>query len=138
MIPEDVRAALVVRDRGCRFPGCGLRFTDAHHVVHWASGGATNLRNCVLLCRHHHRLVHEGGWSVGWWGKGEPAFLDPHGGMHFSGRPVAPRPRDEPVTALVRANRLRGVDPDAYTASARWKREADIPARVYCRANEAV
>ena len=58
------------RDRGCRFPGCGLRFADANHVVHWADGGATSLTNTVLLCRHHHRLVHEGGWTVQWWGRG--------------------------------------------------------------------
>ncbi len=63
-IPPALRRALESRDRGCRFPGCGLRFTDAHHLRHWADGGETKLDNLVLLCRFHHRLVHEEGYSV--------------------------------------------------------------------------
>ena len=64
-VPTALRRALSSRDRGCRFPGCTSRsFVDAHHVVHWAQGGATRLDNLVQLCRHHHRLVHEGGFSV--------------------------------------------------------------------------
>ncbi|MCZ3385904.1 MAG: HNH endonuclease [Actinomycetia bacterium] len=60
------RRALAVRDGGCRFPGCTRppRFTDAHHVVPWSHGGTTDLTNALLLCRYHHRLVHEGGWQV--------------------------------------------------------------------------
>jgi hypothetical protein len=76
-IPPALRRALEVRDRGCRFPGCGLRFTDAHHVVHWGDGGETSLANTLLLCRYHHRLVHEDGWRIEWWGVGQPAFRDP-------------------------------------------------------------
>ena len=49
-IPPALRRALEARDRGCRFPGCGLRFTDGHHVKHWADGGETSLGNCLLLC----------------------------------------------------------------------------------------
>ncbi|MGH7575357.1 MAG: DUF222 domain-containing protein, partial [Longimicrobiales bacterium] len=45
-ISPALRRALEVRDRGCRFPGCELRFTDAHHLRHWADGGETSLRNC--------------------------------------------------------------------------------------------
>ena len=52
-IPPALRRALEIRDRGCRFPGCGRRFTDAHHVKHWADGGETSLDNCLLLCGHH-------------------------------------------------------------------------------------
>ncbi|MCZ3389129.1 MAG: HNH endonuclease [Actinomycetia bacterium] len=60
------RRALAIRDGGCRFPGCTRppRFTDAHHIVPWSEGGASDLANALLLCRYHHRLVHEGGWLI--------------------------------------------------------------------------
>ena len=59
-----MRRALKHRDGGCRFPGCGLHICDAHHVEHWAAGGETNLDNLMLLCRFHHRALHEGGFRV--------------------------------------------------------------------------
>jgi hypothetical protein len=137
-ISPALRRALDARDRGCRFPGCGLRFTEAHHVVHWADGGETSLDNTLLLCRYHHRLVHEEGWSVEWWGTGRAAFRDPRGSVDLEerGRPP-PRLTNEPVAALARQNWLRGAEPDGWTASARWKREADIPDDVLFRAIEA-
>jgi HNH endonuclease len=53
------------RDRHCRFPGCDRRHDlHAHHVQHWAKGGATSKGNLVLLCRFHHRLVHEDGFTI--------------------------------------------------------------------------
>ncbi len=64
-IPPAIRRALVARDGRCQFPGCERRrFVDAHHIHHWARGGDTGLDNLVLLCRHHHRAVHEGGVSI--------------------------------------------------------------------------
>ncbi len=63
-VPSPIRRALEVRDTGCRFPGCTARRCDAHHVVHWADGGPTSLDNLMLLCRQHHRLLHEGGYTV--------------------------------------------------------------------------
>lgn len=63
-VPPRLRRALHHRDRGCRFPGCSNRhWVDAHHIQHWAHGGATELDNLVLLCRRHHTLVHEGGYA---------------------------------------------------------------------------
>ena len=63
-IPPAIRRALAARDRTCRFPGCTSRRCDAHHIEHWSDGGATRLDNLVLLCRRHHRAVHEGGVRV--------------------------------------------------------------------------
>jgi HNH endonuclease len=55
-----------VRDGGCIAAGCDrpAPWTDAHHLTHWLAGGATSLENLVLLCRTHHRAVHEGGWRL--------------------------------------------------------------------------
>ena len=139
-IPPSLRRALEARDRGCRFPGCGLRFTDAHHVKHWADGGETALANLVLLCAHHHRLVHEEGWNIEWWGAGRPAFVDPRGQKHFSAKPLPPKlpSHRDPVEDLIADTRSRGADPDYLTAGARWKREDDIPDEVYYKAREAL
>ena len=64
-IAPAIRRALAARDGCCQFPGCERhRFVDAHHIEHWAHGGPTTLDNLVLLCRHHHRLLHEGGFSI--------------------------------------------------------------------------
>ncbi|HSJ26158.1 MAG TPA: DUF222 domain-containing protein [Longimicrobiales bacterium] len=78
-IPPALRRALEVRDGGCRFPGCGSRFTDGHHIVHWADGGTTSLDNTMLLCRYHHRLVHEGGYRVERGPTGRLNFYTPRG-----------------------------------------------------------
>jgi hypothetical protein len=60
------RAALVVRDGGCAVPGCDRppAWCEAHHLVHWLHGGPTDLANLALVCRAHHRAVHEGGWRL--------------------------------------------------------------------------
>jgi hypothetical protein len=60
-IPPALRRALQARDRGCRFPGCGVRHAQGHHIHHGANGGPTRLDNLALLCRRHHRAVHGGG-----------------------------------------------------------------------------
>jgi Domain of unknown function (DUF222)/HNH endonuclease len=65
-IPPALRRAVEARDGRCRFPGCERRrFLDTHHIVHWAHGGETDKHNLILLCRHHHRLVHEGQVRMG-------------------------------------------------------------------------
>ena len=79
-IPPAIRRALKRRDHGCRFPGCTAhKYVDAHHIQHWADGGETKLDNLTLLCRHHHRLVHEGGYAVQMSDQSIPHFTDPAG-----------------------------------------------------------
>ena len=74
-VPTALKRALWSRDRGCAFPGCqNTRFVDAHHVEHWSAGGETSLDNLILLCSHHHRLTHEGGYQV---------RRDHQGGVYF-------------------------------------------------------
>jgi hypothetical protein len=78
-IPLALRRALRVRDRGCRFPGCThTAYIDGHHVQHWADGGETSLENLVMLCRRHHRMVHEGGYSCERKASGDFVFTDPY------------------------------------------------------------
>jgi hypothetical protein len=79
-IPPAIRRALVLRDRGCCFPGCThTRFLHGHHWRHWLHGGETSLANLLLLCPFHHRLVHEGGWSVKRDEDGRFTFVAPTG-----------------------------------------------------------
>ena len=83
--------ALWARDAGCRFPGCSAtRFVDAHHVEHWADGGPTKLGNLILLCRSHHRLLHEGGYGVAA-AEGSFVFRDPTGQRVGEEQPVFAR-----------------------------------------------
>ena len=63
-IPPALRRALHHRDRSCRFPGCYVRFGQGHHIRHWAQGRPTTLSNLTMLCRHHHRAVHEEGYQL--------------------------------------------------------------------------
>ena len=64
-VPTGIKRALRARDKSCVFPGCHYsRFVDAHHIQHWSAGGDTSLDNLLLLCSHHHGLVHEGGFRI--------------------------------------------------------------------------
>ncbi|MGW3855372.1 DUF222 domain-containing protein [Micromonospora arida] len=79
LISGPLRRALVLRDRGCAFPGCDRppRWCHAHHIHHWADGGPTSLANAVLLCGHHHRHLHHSDWTVRVGSDGHPEFVPP-------------------------------------------------------------
>ncbi|WP_419947833.1 DUF222 domain-containing protein [Candidatus Palauibacter sp.] len=118
-----LRKALEVRDRGCRFPGCGSRHTQAHHVIPWAEGGKTSLDNLILLCRFHHRWVHEGGWRVEMDPAGEAGFRDPEGSL-IPGVPPAAEDVKAPATTdagIARWHRQKGIN--SRTATEKWERE---------------
>jgi 5-methylcytosine-specific restriction endonuclease McrA len=98
-IPPSIRRALHHRDRGCRFPGCGVRFGQGHHIRHWAQGGPTTLSNLALLCRRHHRAVHEEGYEVHRRPDGELQFRRPDGRV-IPDVPAPPGVADDPVRVL--------------------------------------
>ena len=121
-IPPALRRALHHRDRGCRFPGCGVRFGQGHHVRHWANGGPTTLSNLALLCRRHHRAVHEEGYHVEREPAGELQFRQP------DGRPIPDVPPAVDVAAdpthILRArHEAEGLHLHARTATPRWMGE---------------
>jgi HNH endonuclease len=92
-IPPAIRRALEARDRKCRFPGCTSRWCDAHHVVHWADGGPTRLENLMLLCRRHHRAIHEGGFAA--WPAADGGFAF----FRSDGTPIQEAPSVPPPSA---------------------------------------
>jgi len=108
-VPPALRRALRSRDGGCQFPGCGeQRWVDAHHIEHWADGGRTDIDNLVLLCSHHHRLVHEGGYKVARYRR-RLSFTRPDG-TPLPQRP--PRHRGD-CSAIGRAHPARGASAEA-------------------------
>lgn len=134
-IPPSIARALKARDGGCRFPGCArTRFTDGHHIRHWADGGETKLSNLVTLCDFHHRLMHEGGFDVRRTDDGAFLFTRPDGsrveengrsraielGVGFNGRARSSETGEPTLFAI---NRRLGLDIDARTAACRWTGE---------------
>ena len=116
-IPAATRRAVHARDRGCRFRGCHRRVhVDVHHIRHWADGGTHERGNLVELCRYHHRLVHEGAWSVRLETDRIVVAVDP------SGRAVRPEPPllTGDARAIEHDNRRHGVTIDPSTPIARW------------------
>jgi len=119
-IPPAIRRALRRRDQGCRFPGCTAhKYVDAHHIMHWADGGETKMDNLVLLCRHHHRLVHEGGFDVRMTASG-PEFTDATGRTIPA---VAETRSRGNVFALKVQNRESGLEIGAETTVPLWEGE---------------
>src|SRR5213593_762795 len=118
-IPSALRRALHHRDHGCRFPGCGRRFGQGHHLRHWAQGGPTTLSNLALLCPRHHRAVHEEGYQLDRQPDGELRFRRP------DGRPLpeVPPPLEvlgDPVKILRAQHDAEGLVLHARTAAPVW------------------
>jgi hypothetical protein len=118
-IPPALRRALQHRDQGCRFPGCGVRVTQGHHLRHWAQGGPTTLSNLALLCRRHHRAVHEEGYQVERRSDGGLRFSRPDGGEVPEAPAPAPVPND-PVQTLRARHATSGLHFDARTGLSGW------------------
>jgi hypothetical protein len=121
-IPPALRRALQARDRGCRFPGCGLRVAQGHHLRHWAAGGPTTLGNLCLLCRRHHRAVHEEGYRVERQPDGALRFYRPDGRL-LPAVPAPARLPADPVAALRADHEARGLRLHARTALPHWAGE---------------
>ena len=118
-IPPALRRVLQHRDRGCRFPGCGVRFGQGHHIRHWAQGGPTTLSNLALLCRRHHRAVHEEGFQVARGPEGALRFRRPDGRALPEVPPPAAVPGDS-VEALRASHDSNGLRLNGRTACPGW------------------
>jgi hypothetical protein len=117
-ISPALRRALKSRDGGCRFPGCThTRYTEAHHVEHWAHGGETKLSNLITLCNFHHQLLHEGGFGLQRTDDGLFVFTAPDGDRLPEYIPVARRFRGN---RLAERNRQREVTITPRTILTQW------------------
>ncbi len=118
-IAPALRRALQHRDQGCRFPGCGVRFGQGHHLRHWAQGGPTTLSNLAMLCRRHHRAVHEEGFQVDRHPDGALRFRWPDGRPLPDVPPPSSVPAD-PVHVLREVHVAQGLRLHARTACPGW------------------
>jgi len=113
-IPPALRRALHHRNRGCRFPGCEVQFGQGHHIRHWAHGGPTTLSNLAMLCRRHHRTVHEEGYQVDRLSDGALWFRRPDGRL-LPDVPPPPAIPENPVQTLRIRNAAAGLRLDGRT-----------------------
>jgi 5-methylcytosine-specific restriction endonuclease McrA len=122
-IPPALRRALQHRDRSCRFPGCTVRIGQGHHVRHWAQGGPTTLSNLALLCRRHHRAVHEEGYQLERMPDGTLQFRRPNGWLVPEVPAPAAVPAD-PVGALRARHAAEGLRLHARSGLPQWLGES--------------
>jgi 5-methylcytosine-specific restriction endonuclease McrA len=121
-IPPALRRALQQRDAHCRFPGCHGRFTQGHHLRHWAHGGPTTLANLALLCRRHHHAVHEDGYQVDRAPDGTLSFRRPDG-QPLAVCPVRGPVPEDPAAALRAQDEAAGLHMHPRTALPSWTGE---------------
>ena len=116
-VPPRMRKALEQRDVTCVFPGCDRKkFCHGHHIVHWTHRGKTELVNLALLCPFHHRLVHEGGYSMRVESDGSFTFITPDG--RIVARTVQRDPGDP--RALIERHRKHRLEIDDRTCTTLW------------------
>ena len=136
-IPPAIRRALTIRDQGCRVPGCTQsRYVDAHHIQHWCDGGETSLDNLVLLCRHHHRLLHQGAFLIENRPKNESFHQNEEKGIVFMGpdgqvipQSLYPQFRQPDIAVddgleIENQHKALGLDITAGTAVCTWQGES--------------
>jgi hypothetical protein len=116
-ISARLRRAVLARDGQCLFPGCHRAGTDIHHRVPWHAGGRTDLDNLDALCRFHHRLVHEGGWSIERVDPGAVRFTRPDGTVLAPG----PTPAGACTGDVEGANATAGVTVTSTTIQSEWR-----------------
>ena len=121
-ISPALRRALNARDRQCRFPGCRNVRVDVHHVRHWVHGGATALDNLVLLCRRHHRAVHEEGFRVTLDAAGNVEFVRPDG-RPLAEAPALPDWTGRPLAPVRTRLEREGIEIDPDTLTPDWRGE---------------
>ncbi|HEU5309048.1 MAG TPA: DUF222 domain-containing protein [Acidimicrobiia bacterium] len=116
-LPRSARRAARFRDKGCRFPNCGERvFVDVHHIHHQSRGGGHEHVNVIELCWFHHRLVHEGGWTVRFLEHDEVIAITPTGNV-ISSFVEPPSSARSPISER---NDAAGVSIDATTITPNW------------------
>lgn len=111
-VPRWLRRKIAHRDGCCRFPGCGRKIRQRHHLQHWTKQGPTDADNLIGLCWAHHHLVHEGGWHI----EGHPDhhtdFISP------TGRRLTSKPKPVHPHIHQRARRAAGLEADHRAESA--------------------
>ncbi|HEX7354467.1 MAG TPA: DUF222 domain-containing protein [Mycobacteriales bacterium] len=104
------RRALLARDGGCAFPGCRQRrHLHAHHRHPWSDGGPTTMQNLLLICAHHHRLVHEGRWRL------HPRPDARYDAIHPDGHVIRPAPQTHGAATALPATHPPGLTPTTVT-----------------------
>ncbi|TQC39131.1 HNH endonuclease [Rhodococcus sp. WS4] len=99
-VTKRQRKALVARDRGCAFPGCGAppSWCEGHHIIHFSAGGPSDMGNLVLLCGFHHRLLHRSDWEIEMGADRHPTFIPPKQ-VDWDRKPIPAHNRARPGAA---------------------------------------
>jgi adenylate kinase family enzyme len=116
-IPRALRRTVQHRDQRCRFPSCHGCIAEIHHVQHRCRGGSNRLTNLVGLCRFHHHLVHEGGYTITLGEDSQVCFVRPDGTPIDSAPSTTIDPDDG---GIEHRNREHGITIDTRTITSNW------------------